>query len=297
MKNFLFIFVLLFGIRAHAEVADLPASLPDSVDSLSAIDEEFPKEFQLASNENVAVFEFPKMEMPKEVKKQETVAVINEDWSEQMRKALIAKGAGEKIAIEGVRYGRNVKEANANNGKWHVQDIVFDERTSRFSGKLISEGQPEISFRGRYGAMQFVPVLTKRLEKGMLITESDIKVVPILAIRVRNKTTLQQPDQVIGKTLRRAMSSGQPIRIQDVAEQVAVAAKSEVEMSYNAGGISVTDRGIALEKGSIGDIIRVKNIKSGAILRAKIEAQNHVSVSYFEKTKPVADAGGAYVQN
>lgn len=293
MKIFFAIAVLFLSLSARAEDNALPAMLPDTPDSLAAMDEAFPKEFQLASNEDAAVFEFPKMEMPAAPQKPIANA---EDWEEQIRKTLVAKGAGDKIAIDGIRYGRNVKDALTDAAKWHAQDIVFDAKTSRFSGKLVAEGQPAITFRGRYGAMQLVPVFTKRMEKGMLVSEGDIIMKPILAMRVRNSSTLQKPEDVIGKTLKRSIVAGQPIRVQDITEQLAVLANSEVEMIYQTNGIVVTDRGIAMEKGSVGDIIRVKNIKSGATLRAKVDAPNRVSVNYFEAA-PLAMVGENHVEN
>jgi flagella basal body P-ring formation protein FlgA len=293
MKNFTFLAVLFLSLAAHAQDNALPAILPDSPDSLSAMDDAFPKEFQLASNEDAAVFEFPKIVMPAEVKKPAQNA---ENWEEQIRGALVAKGAGDKIAIDGIRYGRNVKDALTDAAKWQAQDIVFDAKTSRFSGKLVAEGQPAITFRGRYGAMQLIPVFTKRMEKGMLISESDITIKPILSMRASNSKTLQKPEQIIGKTLKRAIASGQPIRVNDITEQLAVLANSEVEMVYKTNGIVVTDRGIAMEKGAVGDVIRVKNIKSGATLRAKVDAPNRVSVNYFEAA-PLAMVGEENAQN
>lgn len=296
MRFFILLSILFFGIAAHAEDTALPATLPAAPDELAAMDAEFPQEFQLASNDDAAVFEFPEIVLPKEVKKDVVAAAKPQDWEEQMRNALVAKGAGEKIAIDGIRYGRTIKEAQLNAAEWQVQDVVYDTKTSRFSGKLVAEGQESITFRGRYGAMQSVPVFTKRMQRGVLVTEQDIVMKPILAMRVRNTMTLLKPEDVIGKTLKRTMIAGQPIRTNDLVEQVAVLANSEVQMLYDANGIVVTDRGIALEKGSIGDVIKVKNVKSGAILRAKVEAPNRVSVNYFDAA-PVAMLGEQNARN
>lgn len=293
MKIFFAIAVLFLTLAANAAEKELPATLPDTADSLSSLDDAFPQEFQLASNEDSAVFEFPQMPMPAEVKKP---VVTADNWEEQIRSALVAKGAGDKIAIDGIRYGRNVKDALLDAASWQAQDIVFDEKTSRFSGKLVAEGQPAITFRGRYGAMQMVPVFTKRMEKNTIITESDIVIKPILAMRVRNSRTLQKPEQIIGKTLKRGMASGQPIRSNDLTEQLAVLANSEVEMFYSGKGIAVTDRGIAMEKGAIGDVIRVRNIKSGTVLRARVDAPNRVLVNYFDAA-PLAMIGAENAKN
>ncbi len=290
MKTLTLLAVLFFAVTAQAADKALPAILPDSPDSLSALDENFPKEFQLASNDDAAVFEFPALPadakvLPSAIKKP---VVTADNWEEQMRKSLIAKGAGEKIAIDGVRYGRMVREAKLDAASWQVQDVVFDAKTSRFSGKLVAQSQPAITFRGRYGAMQMVPVFTKRMEKGMLVSEADVVMKPILAMRARNKTTVQKPEELIGKTLKRAIASNQPVRSHDLMEQLAVLANSEVEMNYSGKGIAVSDRGIAMEKGTVGDVIRIKNIKSGVVLRARVDAPNRVSVNYF---------GEAHAQN
>lgn len=257
-----------------------------------------PEPLLMASADSHAVFEFPKLpkelaEKPVKHSKKEAskpTRTGEERWLESMRKALIAKGAGEKIALDGVRYGRNISEARDNPAQWQVQDVVFEKRSSRFSGKLVAAGKPEITFRGRYGAMRMVPVLISYLKKGSIIRESDISMKPVLAMRVREGVSITDPEMLIGKTLKRVVAMGQPLRAHDLILPIAVSANSEVEMRYSGEALNVTDLGIAMEKGTIGEIIRVKNSRSGTVLRARVEAPNRVIVNYFDS--PLAATAG-----
>ncbi len=52
----------------------------------------------------------------------------------------------------------------------------------------------------------------------------------------------------------------------------------QVEIIHHSTHISVQMEGIALENGQFGDWIKVKNIKSGRIILAKVVAEKKVNV-------------------
>lgn len=263
-----------WGATASEITQQLPAQLPEEGLELLAMAET-----------NAAVFEFPNLpeEKAEDAQEIQNTAEGEEQWLASMRSALIAKGAGEQIALDAVRYGRNVQEARQNAAQWNVQDIVIDTRTSRFSGKLVAEGKPAIPFRGRYGSMQLVPVLSEAMQRGQTVRESNYVMKPVLAHRVRGGSTITAPEQLVGRTLKRNIQPGQPLRLHDLDSPAVVKASGEVEMVYNNGGIMLIDRGFAMEEGALGEVIRVKNAKSGSVVRARIDSATRVSVSYLSQ--------------
>ena len=319
VRNLLFIAVLfLAGIAQAAEII-LPPALPGEEGAEPALVNHpsedifegtvLPNPIPIASAEQPAVFDFPEIKekvaateptfiRPSKSSYSPLVAPATKsneyqaenkaeaEWLEAIRRSLIAKKAGEKIVLDGIRYGHRVQEAKmAPAGNWQVQDVMFEERGGHFSGKLVAIGQDVIPFNGRYSAMQFVPVLKNRLARGAIIREDDIAMQPILLTRIRSGITITDPQALVGKTLKRVIALGMPLHPFDLALQTIITPNSEVEMSYSGNGINVSDRGIALEKGALGEIIRIKNSKSGTIVRARVEGPNTVTVSYLTTPK------------
>ena len=316
MRNFIFTAVLFFSFAVQAAEIVLPAALPndDGKENVAAPINQpskdvfegtvLPNPVPIASA-NSADFEFPAInpddvlaQMPNAKRPRfsasplvpiaskspeyETDNKSEAVWLKAIRHALITKNAGENIVLEAVRYGHRIEEAKkATPGIWLVQDVASDEQTGRFSGKLVATGQESIPFSGRFGAMQTVPVLKSRLSSGTVISQNDVELRPILVSRLRNSTTITDPKELVGKSLRRMIGPGMPLRTFDLSQPAIIAPNSEVEMVYSSGSIEVSDRGVALEKGAVGDIIRVKNGKSGAVLRARVDSATKVSVGYF----------------
>lgn len=229
--------------------------------------------------------------LPKEAKSAITTRV-----EEAVVQSLTHKGAGESILVTGMRFSRELsaflpKEDETLN----VQDISFDAKSGKFSGKIASPGQADLLFRGQYYAMREIPVLTRRMKRGDVIGEADIGMRPVPEKRLRPDGYMLAKEQLIGQTLRRALAPSHPVRRADISLPVAVEAGQEVNMLFRSGAMQLSDRGVVLDKGSVGDVIRVKNARSNQIVRARIETPEQVLVNYLDQPVPasgIAQSGG-----
>lgn len=70
-------------------------------------------------------------------------------------------------------------------------------------------------------------------------------------------------EAVIGLSARRALRSGAAVRSADLTRPQVIARGDMVDVTYEAGGISLTLRGRALEAATVGEAFRVQNIESG----------------------------------
>ncbi|MEP3676257.1 flagellar basal body P-ring formation chaperone FlgA [Sulfitobacter sp.] len=75
---------------------------------------------------------------------------------------------------------------------------------------------------------------------------------------------------VIGQEARVALYAGRPILVGDIGPPAIINRNQIVALRYNANGISIATEGRALERGAIGDRIRVMNLGSRATLFGKI---------------------------
>jgi flagella basal body P-ring formation protein FlgA len=85
-------------------------------------------------------------------------------------------------------------------------------------------------------------------------------------------------DLLIGKQLRKSVSTQQPIRNQDVGEPFAVQAGESVTIAVVAGSIQVEAQGRAMESGAIDETIQVEVLPQKKRVAARIAAERRVEV-------------------
>ena len=95
---------------------------------------------------------------------------------------------------------------------------------------------------------------------------------------------------VVGKSPRRPISIGQPIRLSDLREPVAVAKNSLVVIRLVTSSMTLTAQGRALEDGAAGTAIRVMNTKSNAVINATVVRAGMVEVATLPGAATVSAA-------
>lgn len=110
-------------------------------------------------------------------------------------------------------------------------------------------------------------VAARTLRAQTVITESDLAISedPIPG-------ALTDPMAAIGLETRTAIYPQQPISAGDLAPPAVVERNQMVPLAYQDGNLSIATEGRALDRGAVGDTIRVMNITSKATLFAMIGA-------------------------
>jgi len=119
--------------------------------------------------------------------------------------------------------------------------------------------------------------------------ESLVAVRPIPAQTVLSETdftivSAQIPGAVrdgakaIGQQTRRAIYAGRPILERDLKEPILVGRNQLVRIHYLRGGLEIASEGRALDKGSLGQVIRVMSLASKTIVSGRILADGTISV-------------------
>lgn len=122
-----------------------------------------------------------------------------------------------------------------------------------------------------------IPVVEKTLERGQLISPSDIQLVR-LNLYKQPEDIVDSLDEVIGRRVLATIPAGETIRKKMVEIPPLITKGKRVTMSYNIGGFFATATGTALEDGLDGSSIRIKNESSGKIIRAKVISPDEVEV-------------------
>lgn len=77
-------------------------------------------------------------------------------------------------------------------------------------------------------------------------------------------------DEIAGKEARRSLRAGRPIPLSAIMTPLAVRRGERVTAFYEDAGLSISTELLALEDGSTGDIISLRNISTGLVVRAEV---------------------------
>jgi flagella basal body P-ring formation protein FlgA len=83
---------------------------------------------------------------------------------------------------------------------------------------------------------------------------------------------------VVGKMARLTLLPGHAIPFAGVSNRKLVANGAEVKLVYAEGGLVIVTSGAALQDGSIGDVVRVRNSDSGVTVSGAVQADGSVKV-------------------
>ncbi|WP_299774309.1 flagellar basal body P-ring formation chaperone FlgA [uncultured Tateyamaria sp.] len=117
-------------------------------------------------------------------------------------------------------------------------------------------------------------VPTRTLRPGTLITAAD------LTIRDEVQAGMfEYMADVIGQEARTALYAGRPIPFEAIGPPAVVDRNQIVPLFFNAGGLSIATEGRALERGGVGDRVRVMNLTSRSTLFGFVQEDGSVKVT------------------
>lgn len=130
---------------------------------------------------------------------------------------------------------------------------------------------------GRLHITNEVPVPNRRILRQEIITKKDIKWIKVRSRRLQTDTIMNEED-LIGKSPRRGLRQGLPVRLTSVRKPILVSKGSLVTIILWSPKMVLTAQGKAIIGGSDGDIIQVKNTQSNSIVEAKVISAGRVMV-------------------
>jgi flagella basal body P-ring formation protein FlgA len=162
-----------------------------------------------------------------------------------------------------------------------IRGLKFDKNSSRWNASLmfVSENTivSAIPVAGRFDEMVELPVLKRQVRAGETIAEKDIQLRDFPASSTRSDAVIDLAG-LIGKSPLRTISMNRPVREQELAMPTIVKKNSLVQMHYKSGAMQISDSGQAMEDGSKGSVISVKNVASKKTIRAMVVNADTVEV-------------------
>ena len=122
-----------------------------------------------------------------------------------------------------------------------------------------------------------VLVTTRDLKPDETIGESDVKLAEV-TVDDAATTYLHAADEIAGRVPARFLSAGKPLTESVLQNALVIDVNAPVTLLSDYNGIQVTAEGIALQRGRVGDHIRVKNARSGKMLLGTVVDAHTVKV-------------------
>ena len=115
---------------------------------------------------------------------------------------------------------------------------------------------------------------TRTLRPGTLITAADLVVKD-----ADQGGMVDRIDDVVGQEARVALYAGRPIPFDAIGPPALINRNEIVALHFQTAGLSITTEGRALERGGIGDRVRIMNLSSRATLFGFVQPDGSIKVT------------------
>ncbi len=204
-----------------------------------------------------------------------------------LRRALTQQGLSKNQQIELFNRTIRVFVPIDATEPYEIRNTRFDAVSGRFSASLIVTDNGEIrkivGLNGRAYSVIEIPVLSRTKRPGEIIRRGDIEWIGIRA-DAADRNAIVDLAEIIGRTPRRPLRAGAPIRRSDIRRPVVVAKGSIVTLELRTRRMTLIARVKAAEDGAKGQTIRVLNTRSNRTVEGVVVGPGRVVVPYADST-------------
>lgn len=215
-----------------------------------------------------------------------TSKTVEAEISNQLSKM----GAGDKVKASIVGQASKVLASNDKPLTVEISGLDFDasSRAWNASMKVTVESQlvKQVALAGRFQRMVAVPVLNRRLLADDVITKSDIIYVDLPENRLRSDT-IKDVSLLVGQSPRRVISNERPIRTHEIERPVVIKRGKLLQVHFYNKGLHISTLAEAREDGAMGDVIRVQNIDSNAVMQARVLSDANAEVVTYSQLSDI----------
>src|SRR5262245_11528935 len=204
-----------------------------------------------------------------------------EDLIARFLSARFDLGPSKDIVVSFAREVHAIYAEPSSQGAPRVAQVDFDARSGRFDAIIeipaASGKRTMMRLLGRAAATVEVATVTRTIERGGLIKDSDVQ----MERRPRNeigREMITSREQVVGFAARTSLQPGRPLRTAELMRPDLIQRNDVVTLVYEVPGVVLTMRGRATEGGAEGDTISVLNEQSKRTVRGTITGPGRVMI-------------------
>jgi flagella basal body P-ring formation protein FlgA len=124
-----------------------------------------------------------------------------------------------------------------------------------------------------------LPVPRVTIYPGDVIGDDQLVDRAFIARTVARATVHDAREALIGKVARRTLLPGQPIPVNGIRDPYVVTQGKTALAVFEAGGLTITLNAMALQNGGIGDVVALRNIDSGTIIKGTVAPDGTVRLA------------------
>ena len=162
-----------------------------------------------------------------------------------------------------------------------VEDLYYNPNQNHFTADAVigaSGPTPQrVSLSGRASLIVEMPVLTRRINPGEVISRADIGWVEFNANQLNGNLAASEAD-LVNHTPRRSLAVNTPVYLYEVQSPRLVTRGQMVTMVLRTHNMTLTTQGKAAQDGAAGEVIRVVNTQSNRTIDATVVSANEVTV-------------------
>ncbi len=178
---------------------------------------------------------------------------------------IIAISIPEKELYLSKNYKIKIKERNKTKNYLYLT-LIIDQDS--FSSQKI---QATVKF----DRIVKVVVAKRDIPKNKLITIEDVQ---LAEKEIRGRDYFHKYEEVLGSRAKRDIKEGTILKKYMIVPSYKVKKGRKVKIIYTKGNIRIELLGRALQNGKIGDVVKIKNISSGKVVRCKVIGKDLVTV-------------------
>ena len=118
--------------------------------------------------------------------------------------------------------------------------------------------------------------LKKSLEKNSIIELDDIETV--LVEKKHQTSFFSNKKELVGRKLKTNLKMGQILHPRHLFESFDINNGDIISIVSNLGNVSVTVSGEAQDSGNLGDLIKVRNLKSGKVIKGYVNKDKKIKI-------------------
>lgn len=130
-----------------------------------------------------------------------------------------------------------------------------------------------LSFVLPLDALADVVVPTRTLRANSIVSETDVTLK-----QIENASAFYRLEDVIGQEARVTLYAGRPILVDDIGPPAIIARNQVVSVVFVSDGLTIRTEGRSLQRGSVGDRIRLMNLSSRATVFGQVQPDGTVRV-------------------
>ena len=208
--------------------------------------------------------------------------VFQDDIKTALLEGLKEKGVGDEIELSINVRTQTIHLPTDIEPTIGLDHLLYNPKSGRFVATVSAPADDPAAKRhrvtGRVHTMISIPVVGKRLRRGDIVKKHHVTWTSVRESSLRRDTILHEED-LVGMAAKRILKEHYPIRLSYVQRPVLVRKNGLVTIHLASRSMTLTAQGQAMQDGSKGEIVQVKNIQSKKVIEAVVTHAGKVSVS------------------